>query len=492
MTKALERKMANASSYKEWRTAAIAHDEQSGLAKWKKNDNTRRYDHISIRSRVNLMKSLRRANNNTDLLYALNEGIHGNLGGMGRSDLYTQAKFGTKRLIEEYSKEVSRCLEHLAKPRLKGVSLDEKIDFFHRAQLCFGRSAFLMSGSGTFLFFHIGVLKALWQQELIPEIISGSSGGALIAGIAGSRSNSALGKIFEPEFMDFEQELRSIINKLSLLGKSKIDQNDFKNTIAKLIPDLTFSEAYKISGLRINISIAPAEKHQKSRLLNAITTPNVMLREAVLASCCIPGVFEPVTLMAKDVNGDRVPYLSQRKWVDGSLSDDLPMKRLSRLYGVNHFIVSQTNPLALPFINPQKKHPGIISTISATSMKTIKDWGLAASYIVQKPFNSDSYFSKLINGYISIVSQSYTGDINILPSNRFLNPTKALSAQSSKEILELIADGEKSTWPSLEKIRIQTHISRALDKFVKKLDRDLINKSKRAEKKNQVKLVKRA
>ncbi|MBX2849748.1 MAG: DUF3336 domain-containing protein [Acidiferrobacterales bacterium] len=492
MTKALERKMEQAESYQDWMEAAQAHDEQSGLQKWKEKDETRRYDYAGIRKRVSLLKKLRRANQNHDLLFALNEGIHGNIGGMGRSDLYQQAKFGTKRLIGEYSKEVSRCLEHLAKPRLKGVNLEEKVDFFHRAQHCFGRSAFLMSGSGTFLFFHIGVLKTLWEQELIPEIISGSSGGAIIAAIAGSRPQNQLGKIFEPEFISIELELKSILNRLSIVGKSKIDQNEFQQTIAKAIPDLTFAEAYEISGLHINISVAPAEKHQTSRLLNSITSPNVMLREAVLASCCLPGVFEPVALAAKNVDGERVPYLRTRKWVDGSLSDDLPMKRLSRLYGVNHFIVSQTNPLALPFINPEKKRPGVIATLSNTGMKTIKDWGLAASYIAQKPLKSDSYFSKLLNGYISIVSQSYTGDINILPSKRFLNPTKALSAQSNKQILELIADGEKSTWPAVEKIRIQTHISRTLDKIVKKLDLDMLNKSKRAEAKSNLKLVKRA
>ena len=217
-----------------------------------------------------------------------------------------------------------------------------------------------------------------------------------------------------------------------------------------------------------------------------------MLREAVLASCCIPGVFEPVSLMAKNVDGERVPYLSKRKWVDGSLSDDLPMKRLSRLYGVNHFIVSQTNPLALPFISSEKKRRGVIGTLSSTSLKTVKDWGLAASYLAQKPLKSDSYFSKLLNGYISIVSQSYTGDINILPSKRFLNPTKALSAQSTEQILNLIADGEKSTWPSVEKIRIQTRISRALDKIVKKLEQDMIRRTKRADAKNNLKLVKQA
>lgn len=476
MSKMLDRKLANAKSYKEWREAAISHDEHSGLNAWKNKDQSQRYDYKEIRKRVNRLKSLRRANDSHGLLFSLNEGIHGNLGGMGHPELYQQAKFGTKRLIDEYSKEVSRCLKYLAEPTLTEISLEEKIDFFHRAQLCFGRSAFLMSGSGTFLFFHIGALKALWEQALIPNIISGSSGGALIAAIAGTRTNKELGEIFTPEFIDLELELMKIMSKLSIIGKSQIDQDEFRQTIANVIPDVTFSEAYKISGIQINISIAPAKRHQKSRLLNAITSPNVMVREAVLASCSIPGAFAPVTLAAKDVNGERVPYLSSRKWVDGSLSDDLPMKRLSRLYGVNHFIVSQTNPIALPFLNAEKKRQGVFATLSSTGMKTIKDWGLAASYIMQKPLKPDSYFSKMINGYISIVSQSYTGDINILPSNRFLNPSKALSAQSNQEIIDLVSDGEKSTWPTIEKIRIQTRISQTLDQLVKQLDRSVLTK----------------
>jgi TAG lipase/steryl ester hydrolase/phospholipase A2/LPA acyltransferase len=42
--------------------------------------------------------------------------------------------------------------------------------------------------------------------------------------------------------------------------------------------------------------VAPAEKHQNGRLLNAITSPNVFVREAVLASCAVPGIYEPVAL----------------------------------------------------------------------------------------------------------------------------------------------------------------------------------------------------
>ena len=479
MTRALERKMAEAESYDQWKEAAIAHDERSGANTWKQSEKSRRYDYAAIRRRLEILKAMRRENDNHGLLFTLNEGIHGNLGGMGRSSLYQRAKFGTKQLIEDYVDEVSSALEHLARPRVKGVTTAEKVDFFHRAHLCFGQSALMFSGSGTFLFFHVGVFKALWEQNLIPDVISGSSGGAMIAAVAGSRSPEKLGEIFEPEFLEFEDDIKSIVRNLAPGKRRNLRKQDLIRIIERIIPDVTFEEAYQISGLKINISITPAEAHQKSRLLNAVTSPNVMLREAVLASCCIPGVFPPVSLAAKNVNGERVPYLPSRKWVDGSLSEDLPMKRLSRLYGVNHFIVSQTNPLALPFISAEKSKQGLWHTVSQTALSTMKDWGLAAAHLIQRPLSKDAYVNKLIDGYMSLVSQTYTGDINILPSRRFLSPMQVLAARNSEEVMALMSEGERQTWPLIERIRIQTHISKTLNRLVEKLDKSVV-RGKRA------------
>jgi len=475
MSRALERKMREAESYEEWKEAAIAHDERSGANVWKNKEKSRSYDYAAIGRRLDILKAMREENDNHGLLFTLNEGIHGNLGGMGSSSLYQRAKFGTKKLISDYVDGVASALEHLAKPRVKGVTRAEKIDFFHRAHLCFGQSALMFSGSGTYLFFHVGVFKALWEQDLIPDVISGSSGGALIAAAAGSRPYDQMGEIFQPEFLQFEEDIKSIVRNLAPGKRRNLRKQDLIRIIEQIIPDITFEEAYQISGLKINISITPAEAHQKSRLLNAVTSPNVMLREAVLASCCIPGVFPPVSLAAKNVNGQRVPYLPSRKWVDGSLSEDLPMKRLSRLYGVNHFIVSQTNPLALPFITSEKRKQGVWNTISQTALGTMKDWGLAVAHLMQRPISNDAYINKIIDGYISLVSQTYIGDINILPSSRFLSPTKILAALNSEEVMAMLAEGERQTWPLIERIRIQTHISRTLNRLVDELDSDLVS-----------------
>jgi hypothetical protein len=47
---------------------------------------------------------------------------------------------------------------------------------------------------------------------------------------------------------------------------------------------------------------------------------------------CIPSGH----VMAKNQHGERQPYLPTRKWVDGSIADDLPAKRLQCLYSTNH------------------------------------------------------------------------------------------------------------------------------------------------------------
>jgi len=292
MSKALKRKMAEANSYPEWKESAIAYDNATGSQEWKESEPSHRYDYQTIRRRLDLLRAVRESNDNAALLFTLNEGIHGNLGGMGTSALYNKASFGTKELVVDYVQEIASSLEHLAQPKLEGVTTKDQVDFFHRAHLCFGQSALMLSGSGTFLFFHVGVLKALWEQDLIPDVLSGASGGALIAAAVGSRKKADLGGIFTTEILSFEDELNALASNLSFGKKRRVRQQDLINIIDKLIPDVTFAQAYQISGLKVNVSIAPYETHQKTRLLNAITSPNVMLREAVLASCCIPGHLE--------------------------------------------------------------------------------------------------------------------------------------------------------------------------------------------------------
>jgi hypothetical protein len=235
---------------------------------------------------------------------------------------------------------------------------------------------------------------------------------------------------------------------------------------------MTFQEAYHLTGRQVSITVAPAEPHQRSRLLNAITSPNVFIRSAVEASCAVPGVFPPVMLMAKNVHGEAQPYLPSRRWVDGSIADDLPAKRLSRLYSTNHFIVSMINPLVTPFL--KLRGPEDRSRLR----KALGDLGVGVSRevlnfyrgIVQKEGDRWPRLNLLVNGVHSLIDQDYSGDVNIVPKFQWRNPAKLLAHMSEQELLELMQAGEQATFPHVETIRTCTRISRLMEQILERFE----------------------
>lgn len=465
----IEKAMAGAETYEDWRDAAQSHDRESGNERWKRNDQSRDYDYVSIRHRLDGLRSLRARHDYPGLLFTLNEGIHGNVGGMGNSELYRRAKLGTKQVIEDYVDEIVDALYLLDEVEHDEISQAEKDDFFHRARHCYGHSALMMSGSGMLLYFHVGVVKALLEQDLLPHVLSGSSGGSFVGSVLATHTDEELKTTFDPAFLvhEMEQEKR----RLSLIHKIRpqiLEVHEIQGIMERLIPDMTFQEAFEKTGRHLNVSIAPAETHQTSRLLNATTTPNVLIRPSIMASAAVPGVYPAVTLMARDKYGDHKEYLPSRKWVDGAMSDDLPAKRLARLYGVNHFIVSQTNPHVIPFVRDAKRRDSPVEVIKVAAIRTAREWLNASATILRKPLAKRPTLNRITNTALSVINQDYMGDINIIPPFRFHNPTRILAHLSEKEILDLIRMGERATWPKIEMIRVQTKISRALEDIAQK------------------------
>ena len=470
-TQKLEYAMAEARSYEEWREAAIEHDEASGVDEWVESDESKHFDYESIRRRLGRLRRLRESGDYTRLLFALNEGIHGNIDGMGRRALYGKARFGTKKLIMEFVDEVVNALELLASEEADDIPFDDRLDFFRRARHCYGCSAFVMSGAGSMLFFHIGAVKAMWQEGVLPDILSGSSGGAIVGSLVATHGDEDLETLFEPGNLVHEVgNNQGLLRYLDMFRPEVASVEEINEALERLLPDLTFQEAFELTGRHLNVSIAAAEKHQTSRLLNAITTPNVYVREAVMASAAVPGFYPPVKLAAKNDQGEKQPYLRSRSWVDGSISDDMPAKRLSRIYGVNHFIVSQVNPHVFPFVTDSRRGTDLWSIVRTAGSRTAREWLNAGAVLFEKPLSWNPTISRLTNAGLSIINQDYVGDINILPSTRLFNPLKLLAHKSVEEVIELIAMGERATWPKIEMIRIQTKIGRTLDDILRRLD----------------------
>ncbi|NQX87586.1 MAG: DUF3336 domain-containing protein [Halioglobus sp.] len=469
--KRLEKQMSAASDYQEWAEAAQAHDDLTGQARWRKVDQSNQYDYAQIRLRLDKLRALRSRHDYQGLLFTLNEGIHGNMGGMGRHSLYTRAKFGTKRLIEAYIEEVDDSLRFIAELDSKAVSVQQKLDFFYRANICFGRSALMLSGGGVLGFYHLGVVKTLLDEGLLPRVISGSSAGSIVAGALGTHSEQELEQFYDPAVLLTEAEKEaSVFTRMFFGANPQIDVGDLQHLVERLIPDLTFQEAYEKTGRQISVSVAPAEVHQRSRLLNAITSPNVFIRSAVMASCAVPGVFPPVTLMAKNQHGEAQPYLPTRKWVDGSIADDLPAKRLQRLYSTNHFIVSMVNPIAIPFLKNDGERSALGTALGALGVGVGREVLNFYRDMVQTRGESWPRFNLLMNSIHALMDQEYSGDINIVPNFNWYNPAKLLSHLSEKDLIDLMEGGRRSTYPVVEAIRTCTQISRTMEEILRRFE----------------------
>ena len=286
-------------TYEDWLAHAAKEDRRSGADRWRSEERSTLYDYKVIRYRYDELVNIRRSGDPTSLLYYLNEGLHGNMGGIGSPLLYKKALSGTKTLIDSYLSELVAALDDLEQTAEKEISRQEKLAYFRRAATCFGRSALMFSGAGSLGAFHLGVARELAEHGLIPRVISGASAGSIVAAVIGTHVGEDLLNVLDQNnvIADFE----ALHEGQSAASRTRqVSQTDLISMIESIIPDLTFGEAHALTGRNLNVSVAPSQLHQRSRMLNASTAPNAYIREAVLASCAIPGVFPAV-----DADGER-------------------------------------------------------------------------------------------------------------------------------------------------------------------------------------------
>jgi len=467
----LQDDMDVAESYDDWLLAARAHDALTGKAEWRQEEPSELYDHAQIRYRLDRLKKFRKQQDWQGLLYALNEGIHGNMGGMGKSVLYRQAKSGTKVLIEQYIQEIDDALRLLAELPEEIIPTQQKLDFFYRSNVCYGRSALMLSGGGVLGVLHVGVVSELLRHGLLPRVISGSSAGSIVAAALAAYTDEEMAELDLIGLLESgEEEGRGVIRQfVSLLG-SRLTAEDTEQLISATIPDLTFAEAYAKTGRQVSITVAPAEPHQRSRLLNAVSSPNVYLRSAAMASCAIPGVFPAVMLQAKNEKGEAQPYLPARRWVDGSVADDLPAKRLSRLFSTNHYIVSMVNPIARAFLPRDERVRPLRQAATSLGMGIGREVLNFYRGVAKRYGDNWPKFNMMMHSVHALLDQEYSGDINIVPKFRFQNPLNLISQPTEAELRQLVKEGERATYSRIEPIRRCTQISRTLEEILHRFE----------------------
>lgn len=473
--------LARAKSYAEWRAAAAALDATSGAEQWKSRDDDGLYDSKDIRSRLDKLRTGIAGGDSEELLFELNEGIHGNMSGIGNPALYRRALLGTKTLIPEYVAAIVAALDAVATAPEAEISFGEKLDFFERASLCYGRSALMLSGGGGRIYFHHGVVEALLGEGLLPDVMSGSSAGGWLCAQLGARTDTELSGYLAGKRYDFGID-GSFLGSALGANRMRMDgrlEEARRAVIDELVGDVTFAEAHEHTGRMINISVASPDRFHRGRLLNAITSPNVTLRSACHATSCLPQFQAPVMLEAKDRGGRIVPYLPNQRWIDGALADDLPFKRLQRLYAVNHTIVSQINPMSLvtPFLRPDPKSgkDGPLYQSSNLFFGALREGAKFAqrSFWPVNRLAADAW----LEYFYRFADQTVSGDVTIEAGFEARSLEHSVfNFADDAEIADLIMAGRRATWPRIEQIRNAIAVSKVLDAHLGRLAQEVFGR----------------
>lgn len=462
--------MKFATDYASWREAAEVVDRLEGRDEWRADDTSDDYDWRLIRARLRQVRQYREEGQTAKLVHHLRQGLHWNLGNTGNPRLYEYAHVGTKQLIHDYITEISSALEYLAELESPEFPQTSKIKFFGELAQSYGRSALMLSGGATLGLFHVGVVKALYREGLVPSIMSGSSAGSVICATVGTREPHEVEQLLDPEAA-YYHFWRILPWREMLRNRAVMDQNQLRQAIAANVRDLTFEEAHQRSGRVINITVSPAGVNQPPRLLNYLTFPYLYLREAVLASCAVPILFPPVMLMTQDEHGGRVPYMPLLRWNDGSLKSDLPILRMRRLHNVNHFIVSQTNPHVLPFVSHREPGKGgVVDAARHYTLSTVVSQSKGLVDLVRHNIPHGGV-RRTLDAASSILDQEYRGNINIVPEVSLWRYANVTANPTMESVKRFMLEGERATWPRIEMIRNQTLISQTLNDCLERLER---------------------
>lgn len=468
----LEKQLSEATSYDQWLSTASQLDDLEGALAWRGESGCELLHEALIRDHIDAMVRCREKGDTRALTRVLQESLYRHLGEIANPDLYAFAWTGTKFLVSEFLDEVERSMNFICDHDMPGVTEQQKLRLFRDAERVYGRPALMLSGGAAFGIYHIGVTRALWQQGLLPDVIAGSSMGAIVAGAICTRNDQELEKFFNNPGDIHLEAFRWLEPKRIWRKGHAMDQSQLLHLIHTNIGSTSFSEAAKHSGRTLNISVSPTRTRQKPRLLNSLSSPEVTVDSAILASCAVPGIYPPVTLQARDNNKgqtSRKPYMPTERWIDGSVHGDLPLMRMARLHNVNRTIVSQANPHVLPFISHHhQRGPGASAKQAAASIMHAQ---VATTLQLTRNSWSSSILRPLLEQAHAMATQTYLGDINIQFPFRPLLYRKVLSNPGRDDLDLFIRLGEQATWPRLAMIRDQTRISRTFSDCIARLEK---------------------
>ncbi|KAK6329805.1 hypothetical protein TWF730_006104 [Orbilia blumenaviensis] len=484
----LQARLKNAKTHAEWIEAATLLDELDGNNRWKSESESSEYDANQVKARLDQLEEARISGDVGRMLFLIRTTLTRHLGGMGNVELYRHSYTGTKYLIESYIETALATLDALVNAPSIDPQLSPRkvLESLVATRQSFGRTALLLSGGATFGMNHIGVLKALWEADLLPRIISGASAGAIVAAVLCVRTDNEIPHTLEGfpygelDVFDNATEPEGLMARVGRMIKmgAWMDIANLTRVMRGMLGDMTFQEAYNRTRRILNICVSPASVYELPQLLNYLTAPNVLIWSAVAASCSLPLLFTPASVLAKNPKtGIAEPWnASPQKWIDGSVDNDLPMTRLAEMFNVNHFIVSQVNPHVIPFLEKEPAKPINPQDNGSSESRGFEAWkstfvSLAMGEALHRInlLTEMGIFPTSLTKAKSILSQKYAGDITIFPEVPLIDLQKLIKNPTPEFMIEAGLRGERATWPRLSRIKNCCAIELALDRCIHQL-----------------------
>lgn len=479
--KALRKKLKRSKTYEEWKRTAIDLDSLLGKEQWKNEPESFHYDHQRllqiIKESEALLQKIDLAEDPTELLRELMHtmmrgNLINNIANWENKNLYTKTYYGTKKLIEQYIKITLKCIDKIGSSNF--LSSTEKSRFFETASAEYGNTALCLSGGGAAGYYHLGVCKALTESDSIPTIITGTSAGSLLAALVACRTKEELSCFFTPDIhvllkvceISFRDKLKNLY-----YTKALFDISDWASKLQWVtLGNTTFLEAFKKTGKVLNISMVPYNSYSSPKLFNYKNAPDCVVWTAILASCAIPGILSPVTLLKKTNSGQLMPYLEHGSlWRDGSLKTDVPLQLMNISLKANFTIVSQVNPHISIFFyqnrgnigNPSLHRSGhgwrggfIASFIEHYLKLELKKWLKLLRDLELIPWFFQQDWS-----YLWL--QKFDGNVTILPKFAIWD-YYFLRDPDYNSLKNYLEKGQYYTWPSLYLINMRLSIEKRL------------------------------
>ncbi|KAF2833160.1 hypothetical protein CC86DRAFT_399806 [Ophiobolus disseminans] len=482
--------IGNAREFEEWMGAAYSLDECINYDSWRHDPSSTYYDYRLIQRRLEALDAAEAEGDIIALVNLIRSGLVRNLGNITASPLYNRAYGGTKLLIESYVEQVTHCIKLLTKwPTAPtsdtGLTSQMKLNVLHDTRQAFGRSVLVLQGGAIFGLCHLGVVKALYLRGLLPRIISGTATGALIAALVGIHTEDELLDVLSGDGINVEaftnrphssgnsrwyETLSRRVNRWWTSGHF-LDVDVLEDVLRANIGDMTFEEAYEKTKRVLNITVTTSGSGGAPNLLNYLTAPNVLIWSAALVSNATTSstLYHSVTLLCKEYNDDIVPWAPAaqttfRPHTHATYRDrKSPLHRISELFNVNHFIISQARPYLAPFLRSDLHHPNprqdgrwkvtmpvlrLVVLEVQHRLNQLDELGLVPASI--RRFLLDE---KVPGPSLIIVPELAPSDFLKLLEN----PTKAA-------IDYWIHKGERSVWPAVTALNIRCGIEIVIDR----------------------------